>query len=199
MNRYNAEQERAAGRRTLDDTERLLDFGPRRDHTALTRAVSNILRLKISNSRGEPERVFRRTKTGKHFWVDPDIAEVIGIETESSRRLWAAPASTEEAEANATERFKQRGLPRREGFDLATVHDTVDGIIRYVGMRAAFPERIVDQLRQTAVLSTELAIPPRQIIGLEQRPVAPVIPLHEFVELPDYVPEPLPAVASVAL
>jgi hypothetical protein len=175
---YNARTERAGGRKILDDAQRLIYFGPGRDSTALTGVVLDILHLEgyYGHPQGEQEKVFQRTESGKHFWVKPGFAKAIGIETTNVGGIPAA------------------GEADTENRDLATIHDTVEGVIRYVHLRAVFPGRIIPRLRQAVIPGRELATPLSPPEVLEESPMAPVIQLHP----PELAPAEIPP-ASVAL
>lgn len=125
MSRYNARKEIERGRMTHDDVERLIPFGPGRDHIGLTKAVRDILGMRRDGGNYRSERLLQRTKTGKHYRLPPCFAEIVGIET-----------------ADTTDHS-----PLAEVTELATVHDTIGGIIRYVGASALTPAEIAPDLR----------------------------------------------------
>lgn len=126
MGRYNAERQAAQGRMTHDRVERLIHFGPGRDSGALSRAIGEVVGLRLDPDNPDSPRLLERTRRGNSYRMPAGLGDVIGI---------TLARTTYNSERAATT-------------ELASVHDTLSGIVRHVGASALAPEEIAPAIRE---------------------------------------------------
>jgi hypothetical protein len=119
MGAYNAIGKNSEGTVLDRDTvERVIYFGPGRDSTRLTLAVLDILGMRQDGEAGDKPWLSRSVNR-KIFKLPPGFAEIVGVDT--------MPDAAQPGE-------------------MATVHDTLSGIITYVGSSALQPDQITPDL-----------------------------------------------------